>query len=292
MKKRASYFVYLGWFIIIVLLLIGVIGWRFSYRSQKCTDFTESLVNLDMDLLIRFSDDAVDEVVIYIKSQSGSYKLKITGDQWLRIYFGQVRTVQVKYLLRLDDNAQQADLCKITRILEYSTGIPFENIYYFKDGKYYSSSPIRLLYWIILDKAHKVTQLKIKPKDKFTLEDGSQVDVLTYSDIFDKVKNILSLEEVQKEGIFVEIYNATDKAGYATYWARRLKTLGFLISRAGNYPQLDVSQDMYVYISPSVQESTTAKTLKSLLKNKNVYWADKRPKYLLTTSEIVIILLR
>ena len=236
----------------------------------------------------------INDLSFYFYETSRIYILKFDGQDWVKLYFKKEPYIQLKYLPRLIKTP--INYCRLIEEINSITGIPINDFIIFNNNKLSRTNlkPIELAYFYITQKLHKKQSLTVTPTLKAQLPDSTPVRLISYEDIQKVTQPLLQDETLLQEGIFVEVYNATQKPGYATLWARRLKTLGINILRAGNSPYFPeyADFDVLLFRKDSTTKSKTYSTIKMLLKGKKIIETNQRPQLLLTTGDIVIILLK
>ncbi len=251
-------------------------------------------------------NETIDKIryIFLDKKNEQLYELVLDGKQWVRLYFQTPDYVQVQYMLRTlnDKNKDRTKShCDLYKQLIYLTGVVPSNVSLIYSDKIISFQKTSLKFLWLLDHTN-VKNIETTPHTAI-LEDGTKIDTISFNDIFSRIKDFIAIDQVVNEGVLVEIYNATDKNGYATFWSKVLNGMGFDVVRVGTLTnknmftgnknnESDIKQSTFwLYIDPKVKNLESVKILKKLLGD-NVYISDTRPYGVVSTADVVIVLVR
>jgi len=307
-KKRHFYLIFIFLFFPLVLAIIIFNNKNFLFQYNNVHELN---LNCDIPIFSRrdkqiiydlsFNKDYDELKYVRIKiidKDNGAKEMLFKADDWIKLYFNKEDAVQLKFLPRLylDNNGKscqlllQKKLCYILNNLIYLTGVVPTSIVV-RAPKQILMVPFKVK-TNLLTRANR--EINISTQD-FVLEDGTKIKLYNFSNIFSKIKNLERNDQIFDEGISVEVLNATNKSGYATFWARVLQGLGFQLTHIYTinhlFDKIPKNTKYYIYINPQIKYSYSVKVIKELFKS-NVYITNKRPKGILTTSDIVIILVK
>ena len=242
---------------------------------------------------------------IFWDNNSGAIDiLDLRASDWVRLYFQNQNYSQVQYLMRaLNQNSLQG--CYLFKELTYLTGIvPTRIIYRLHNKQKRTSFWVYNIgfkdYLVFMRAINKGEGIHYVAPDstKVILEDGTVVNAYVFSNIFPLIKNLIRLPKIEQEGVSVEIYNATNKSGYATFWSKVLTGMGFNVNRVGTAVKRPVVHGTnsnftyWVYVSNKAKSTYSFKYLSALLGGNKIYFSHTRPDSMVTTGDIVVILLQ
>ncbi len=148
----------------------------------------------------------------------------------------------------------------------------------------------------LIDKSQNINEVEPLSDTYKVLEDGSKVFYIRFKDFYISNKGLFVIEDIKNEQAFVEIYNATSLNGYASFIKHIFDSVGIEVSRVGTTKKnlfkefADKNCNAVIFL-PDDRFLLTTDFIKTVLKVSPDCVAHSRPQTLLTTADIVIILL-
>ncbi len=223
---------------------------------------------------------------------------ELPNKYWLKTYGGPSDIVEIGSLYRVAEHVSNSPDCWVIRQVSYATGLFFNFAIVKNDGELAASNLSKGAVRDVSRLVKVVDATIVEPllENKQVLEDGNEVFFIDYKTFRQRVKDSFFIPSVADEQAFLEIYNATDINGYAALWSRYFSTVGIEVSRIGTVDKNsvltpDLKDKKAVIFVVSDKFPVTFKYVKNMLGPSNVAVVEGRPKRLLTTADIVIILL-
>jgi hypothetical protein len=287
-----------------ILLSIFLYFFYYSYAPQEeafasCKSFFVKIKEKPTyGIVIDIKQEKVEGIHILGVNQEGHISINIKSDNWVRVYFSEkFNYSQVSELIRLSQlETGKVNYCWLSEQLSLLTGVPLEYMIVRENGIPVISNLKFFEIFQILGNFDKSDKRKIDlvfvPQE--ILEDGTKVNVLSFSSFRDQFPQLFKLQEVTNEQAFVEVYNSTPISGYASLVSHKLTMLGIEVSRVGNASyQGDTGLDAVVYVRNREQYQKTIELIISALPTGGkVEIKSGRPEGIVTTGDIVVILLK
>jgi len=304
LSQNLKYAAILSVFVIVVL---GGLTYFFYYLYIPGNNELESCSSLFVKLrerpsygvMVDMSDKTVESIHIIGRQDSGSLaSINLGKDNWVRVYFSEnFPNSQVSELLRLSEiETGKVNYCWMAEQLSLLTGVPLEFMV-FKNGSIPTVSTLRFsdylqLYGQFSQGAQK--ELNTSLVDPQLLPDERKVPVITFSSFQNQYPSLFKISEVRNEQAFVEVYNSSPVSGYASLVAHKLTMLGIEVSRIGNASyETTGNEGAIVYVKNVNQyQKTLQLVLSSLPIGSEVKTISERPAGIVTTGDIVVILLK
>ncbi len=312
-SKKRHFFLGLG--ILFLLLTLAFIIFNIRDFLLQYANVHELNLNCNVPVLLRQDKQIIYDInfsknyneLNYVKikivnKDSGAKEVIFRANDWIKLYFNKEDAVQLKFLPRLyvgkNNNGNnvakhvnfEKRICFVINNIIYLTGVVPNSIIIRIPGQILVY-PAKFKMYFLHGVAHKI---KINTQD-FVLEDGTKIKLYNFSNVFQKIRILERNDQIFDEGTSVEVLNATNKSGYATFWARVLQGLGFQVTHIYTinhlFDKIPNNTRYYIYINPKIEHSFSVRVIKELFKD-NAYLTIKRPKGILTTSSIVVILVK
>ena len=281
-----------GAVMIIVVLSAGVV-W-FYYKRIYISCGTQGASNLAENLAIIYTnrDIQIERMRLYFAKGSQVYYIDFSGDDWIYLYFNREKVTQLQLLNRLNNN-----ICDLVKPLSMVVGVPFTKVVVVRAGIYPVKSSLNfldILRWGFRVRLSAARKIMAEPTYSYTLDSGEKVKVFTHKDLASRLEDIIHLPDIVSESLYVEIFNSTSKVGYATYYARYLRLFGVNIVRVENagVPSYLDNYDVFIYHNTRARGSKTLQLVKNVFSGKRVFFSLQRPDFILTTGDIVVILIK
>ncbi len=278
--------------LVIIVLSIGIVWFYYKHIYISCG--SQAVGNLIENLAVIYitQDTQVDYIRLYLAKGSQTYHMDFSGDDWIYLYFDKEKVTQLRLLTRLHNN-----VCDMAEPLSMVVGVPLTKVVIVKDGRYPIRSSLgftEALRWGARLRLMSTREVLIKPTYSYRLDSGEEIKVFTHRDLVSKLEGIIRLPDVVSESLYVEVFNSTNKRGYATYYARYLKLFGVNIVRIENagVPSYLDDYDVFIYYNVRVGNSKTLQLIKNVFSGKKIFFTLQRPDFILTTGDIVIILIK
>ena len=285
-------------FLIPTLIWVGILGYYNKTYQKNCESllsFTSPRVYLVVETDDSIAPFGVENLEYHIVKEKEIYRAKLDPTKWIILSHSNVPAIQVKALARLLYK-EPYNPCNFSKLAVSVTGVPLTGFLVKKDNRLISTSLSlkEYLLWRFLEKTAPIKELKIEASKKITLPTEEEVLAYAYTDFLEALGPLFKNDKIAQEGLFVEIYNASSKPGYATFWSKILRMYGVNVIRVGNasLPDQYNSYDLFIFAEEKANSTVTLRVIKELYKTRNIYWSSKRPPFLLTSADIVIILIR
>lgn len=298
---------------IVVALLFFIVtsGWQYIYKmisesyvpnAKSFEECSGSFINIKTKptygVVFKTKNQSITSLYLTAPDGVASVKsIKISGTDWVPVYFSNNFTMtQVSEFLRLSRLETGKDsYCHILNQLALTSGVPVEYVVVEDEVAGISSSMSIAHTQELLAMVDRGKQLTFN-KDLLglrTLDDGSKVVVTTFESFQEQFPSFFVISEISQEQAFVEVYNATSEAGYASIFSRKWSMLGIDISRIGNAAHEEVGENLaVVYVKNEQQYARTLAMIKSSFPPGKVLVRSGRPANLVTTGDIVVFLLK
>lgn len=262
-------------------------------------------------LLVSFSSQPSYGVIInqngkevkemFIVSKDGVDKLntvRLDYSLWIPIYFSDTFTAtQIGQIQRFAEfNKQSVDYCSIIEQIGLTTGVPIEFlIVREKDKTILSTVSMRDINSIFarINKGQNF-EIDVSKLPLIILKDETKVRMLSFTSFKEQFPDFFKLDDIAQEQAFVEIYNASSISGYGNLIARKLAMLGVEVSRIGNAPARTEDENFYaiIYLVDPKAYTKTVSLIISTLPNNGYEIREGRPPQIVTTGDIVVILVK
>ena len=228
------------------------------------------------------------------RNEQPVWLLNLPADGWVYNPLVSRDPFQLKFLPRI-----ASDECQLIQSLLQITGLPVFRFYIVdrKDGVLKTNEEIKSIKVSALvqqfeNKQAELARIPVRFTQDIVLEDGTKKKTLDLDKLFKDLQKYTQIPDVLTEGLSVEIYNATDKTGYAAQWSKILRSLGFRVVRIGNVNKKtlsDKSSNNVVFIKESLEDSVSANIIQELFPEAT--FVHERFTNFINTADVVIILL-
>lgn len=249
-------------------------------------------------IMVDVGKDKVEALhILGVNQSTGVVSINIKAENWVNVYFSETflysQTSELLRLSRLETG--NTNYCWLAEQVSLLTGVPLEFLVVRESGIPTVSNIKMYEFLQIYNQFTKGTKNEINWSlvNAQVLDDGSKVNVLSFNAIRDQFPDLFKIQEITNEQAFVEVYNSSTISGYASLVSHKLTMLGIEVSRVGNTAAPEENVDAIVYVKNREQYSKTLELVTSALPTGGkVIIRDGRPSNLVTTGDIVVILLK